>query len=435
VSEQRVKVRLSVRAHYTFTGLLVLGIISALTPTPARAELTWEAFNNFGTQPLILANHGLGGGEGWGGNWVGYDNTSNIYQSGLNVSISTPGYNNSINQTDSNDGVAAFRSVDPNMRAFDSSYQGDIWISILVFVGDNRFYRGVTFGRSWLPVDMFGIESSGHAWIDTGTGRVYGVLAPFMTPTHMLVNLKTDPVGPDSISLWINPADLTNGVAGLGAPGISVANTNFIGSLGNLTMLIGGGTLVDDIRISHGNLSSSAKIMEIAQGVSLGSHITVPAGSNTNAAGLGGSGQVGGVNVNLGTTGGGNLDVDYESMTQQEFFDRLSRGEFPFNNFNFGISSSKLMLWNIDYDGTYTSPVEITLGYDPAAVANPSQLRIFHNHAGFWETIVPTSFDESLHTVTFRTNTLSPFVVSEVPEPASLGILGIGALALMRRQR
>jgi hypothetical protein len=80
----------------------------------------------------------------------------------------------------------------------------------------------------------------------------------------------------------------------------------------------------------------------------------------------------------------------------------------------------------------------LTFSYDPdllpAGVA-PAELLILHYVDGGWETLAPIALDAGAHTLTVQTDSLSPFVLGAVPEPATLGLLAVGAVAMIHRRR
>ena len=140
----------------------------------------------------------------------------------------------------------------------------------------------------------------------------------------------------------------------------------------------------------------------------------------------------GGVQVNPSMiTGDGNLSSTYSTTT----VDGLGQviGETATQQINFALPGSTVQSWDIQFSGTLAGPSSIVLHYDPTllGITPESQLRIEHYENGQW--IIPAGqvVDTSAHTITFQTDGFSPFVLSQVPEPASGIMMAVSALGLV----
>jgi|GEM_PF-3585396 len=399
----------------------------------AHASLVSEYFNNQGSSDHYPFNSGVGWTAGWGGFTNGM-----TYRAGQQLNYTGGGYSNSGNESGAEDGLLAWLSfLGPSERRFPTSTNAT-WMSVLINLGDNYTYSGVYIGRDHILSGhaLFGMNNAGRAFL--GSESNLSTNAYVHNVTHLML-FKYDPRGNGSASLWVDPVNVLAGESGLGTPTLHLSSLAFgeTGGWENVVVNFGGtSSRLDSIRISRGDISNSAKLYEVATGQTLGERVTISSGTNQMGSAIGGLGQVGGIEVAFkGYTGGGELAVDHESLSQADFFARLANGEFAFNDFNFALPGNRLMLWDLSYRGTFSGLVELTLRYDETLISNPYSLVLLHRVNGFWETLFPIAIDPLAHTITFETSSFSPFVLASIPEPSALAFLSVGCLALMGRRK
>ena len=81
-------------------------------------------------------------------------------------------------------------------------------------------------------------------------------------------------------------------------------------------------------------------------------------------------------------------------------------------------------LGEFHFDKTFTGLATVTLSYDPTLLGNilPSQLEIEHYTGGQWVDLHGV-VAAAAHTITFETDSYSPFLLAAVPEPSSIAPL------------
>jgi hypothetical protein len=128
-------------------------------------------------------------------------------------------------------------------------------------------------------------------------------------------------------------------------------------------------------------------------------------------------------------TQAGTVFAEYEALTAEEQADFFANEQLP--SLPVPLPSGRLQLWEIEFDGQFDGSATLTFAYDPSLLppgADENSLAIFHWTDGNWN-LLSTTIDSLNHTATVHVESLSPFVVTIVPEPASLGLLACGVLA------
>ncbi|MHC4985160.1 MAG: DNRLRE domain-containing protein [Planctomycetota bacterium] len=167
--------------------------------------------------------------------------------------------------------------------------------------------------------------------------------------------------------------------------------------------------------------------------------IDVAVGSNQGGQVNGGPGEVGGMAAvfdNVTAAG------DFTGLFDPKPKEGLTAPELV--GMNFLLSSDPVQMWDVDFTGQFDGRVLLTFGYDEDALAVPEdELLVFHLLPGgppyVWEELrvdEPEEFhnlDENW--IRVWTDSLSPFILGAVPEPATMGLLAISGAALLRRKK
>lgn len=144
----------------------------------------------------------------------------------------------------------------------------------------------------------------------------------------------------------------------------------------------------------------------------------------------GGTGTVGGIQVDPSMiTSNGNLTAGYAATSTANLADTI--GAAAAGQINFALAGSTVQAWDVQYTGVLTGTNTVVFHYDPTLIGNTPEadLRIEHFVNDAWVVPAGQVVDTTAHTITFQTDSFSPFVLAQVPEPSSVALLAIGALA------
>ena len=142
----------------------------------------------------------------------------------------------------------------------------------------------------------------------------------------------------------------------------------------------------------------------------------------------------------------GTFTSNFQEVTSQSQLQSLL-GSTAFSQIHFVLPSPggvlDLQYWDLGFTGSFTGNVTVVLHFDPSALngIDLSSLQVEHYTGGQW--VIPSGqvIDPIADTITFQTNSFSPFVLSsQVPEPSSfvsatLGFFGLAARGWRRRSR
>ncbi len=148
----------------------------------------------------------------------------------------------------------------------------------------------------------------------------------------------------------------------------------------------------------------------------------------------GGLTSVGGVNADFGNanvTTPGTLTSNFQEATSAAAL-TAAIGTVAAGQINFLLSGSMIQVWDLSFSGVFTGDATTTLHFDPSLINVPvADLVIEHYENGQWAIPSGQVVDPVADTITFQTDSFSPFVLSEVPEPSTFALLIAGAIGLV----
>jgi hypothetical protein len=140
-----------------------------------------------------------------------------------------------------------------------------------------------------------------------------------------------------------------------------------------------------------------------------------------------GLGQVGGAQATFSSiVGAGSFFAEYSVLDSADI--ALMYGALPDH-----VTESTFQGWQAEFTGEFAGSVTIAFQYDPTGLPWAEEdLQILHWTGSAWETL-PGTIDFLGDTILVDTTSLSPFLL--IPEPATMAILALGGLAILRRRR
>jgi hypothetical protein len=138
----------------------------------------------------------------------------------------------------------------------------------------------------------------------------------------------------------------------------------------------------------------------------------------------------------FGSTRGGVFAAEYYEMSQGEMDQKIEAGQMPFTVFPKQPEGAKLQYWDVSWDGAIDKEVAVTFRYNEEDYLGYPRERLcmYHYYGGEWHQML-TRFYPGENLILVSTNRFSPFMLGVIPEPGMLGMLGLGAVMLLRGRR
>lgn len=159
----------------------------------------------------------------------------------------------------------------------------------------------------------------------------------------------------------------------------------------------------------------------------------VSGGDGVSGSSGGGSSVPGGVDFSFESIdqNGGTVFSSFLLANVEEIAELMREGEF--GALRFFAPGGRLQLFDIEFEGSFSGQVRLTLGYDPSVLPegfDSHNLRVYHWVDGEWQDL-GGEVDVLAHTITFYADSFSPFAVAAaVPEPAQYATMLVGLLLL-----
>jgi PEP-CTERM motif len=152
----------------------------------------------------------------------------------------------------------------------------------------------------------------------------------------------------------------------------------------------------------------------------------------------GGVGSVGGIAVDPSAiAANGTLTSTFTTTSTANLGQAI--GADAAQQINFALTGATAQAWDIHFTGVLQGLSTVVLHYDPTLIGNSpeSDLRIEHYENGIWAVPTGQVVDTVAHTITFQTDSFSPFVlaVAQTPEPSTLVLAAFGGFALLLHRR
>ena len=124
----------------------------------------------------------------------------------------------------------------------------------------------------------------------------------------------------------------------------------------------------------------------------------------------------------------GTLTGNYSTTTAANLAQTI--GAAAAGQINFALAGTTVQAWDVQFTGVLQGTNTVVFHYDPTLIGSTpeSDLRIEHFVNGAWVVPAGEVADTVAHTITVQADSFSPFVLSQVPEPASAVLVGIGSL-------
>lgn len=205
--------------------------------------------------------------DGWTGAWGGAGNATGRIDSisTSNLTSTVGGY--AITQTGTGHSIGDFNDFRGINRTLSTALTGTIWFSVLINNKVATDHTGLLFNHSDASADY----TAGSNYLVDLTGSTisatYGATVTSDTinsfslnTTHLIVGSITLGAGNDTLSLWVNPTDLSTLIGS--TPNVTTSGRDIGSSITKIGVFSYGNTVgshgqLDALRVSDGNGNSS----------------------------------------------------------------------------------------------------------------------------------------------------------------------------------